>query len=118
MEFHHLKIFYTNKNYTNSILYEQYNKAGELLEQGTVTNIGFGIGYFVPINEFESLVKFIDGTNVTSGVLKLPYMIVDNIGGFNSNGLFLDTGFSNFGFTGNKHSYFDLEQGVWINDEK
>lgn len=127
-----LKVFYTNVKYYNYIqgllptetvmypVFEQYNKMGQLLESGNLIHLDYGICYFVPTNEFESLIKIHNWKldNYNSSVLKLPYIKVD-IGsgsGYSSNGLFVDTGFSNYGFIGEKYSYFDLNSGTWIVD--
>lgn len=116
-----LKIFYTNPKYTqiDSVYYEQYNKMGNLLEMDYINYLNYGIGYFTPINEFESLIKFHRNTEITSSILKLPYIevVIDTgTGGYSSNGLFVDTGFSNYGFIGEKHSYFDMLSGTWVKD--
>lgn len=116
-----LKVFYTDKNYkeTDNVYYEQYNKLGNLLSTDYLNYLESGIGYFVPENEFESLIKIYNKT-VSSSILKLPYIetkIETTPGsGYSSNGLFVDTGFSNYGFIGEKFSYFDLDKGVWVND--
>ena len=117
-----LKVFYTNVNYKSSdnIYYEQYSKSGTLLSSDSINFLESGVGYFVPKNEFESLIKIYLNSEVTSSVLKLPYIetIIDTTpgSGYSSNGLFVDTGFSNYGFIGEKHSYFDLDSGKWVND--
>lgn len=117
-----LKVFYTNVNYKSSdnIYYEQYSKSGTLLSSDSINFLESGVGYFVPKNEFESLIKIYLNSEVTSSVLKLPYIetIIDTTpgSGYSSNGLFVDTGFSNYGFIGEKHSYFDLISGKWVND--
>lgn len=117
-----LKVFYTNVNYKSSdnIYYEQYSKSGTLLSSDSINFLESGVGYFVPKNEFESLIKIYLNSEVTSSVLKLPYIetIIDTTpgSGYSSNGLFVDTGFSNYGFIGKKHSYFDLISGKWVND--
>ena len=117
-----LKVFYTNVNYKSSdnIYYEQYSKSGTLLSSDFINFLESGVGYFVPKNEFESLIKIYLNSEVTSSVLKLPYIetIIDTTpgSGYSSNGLFVDTGFSNYGFIGEKHSYFDLISGKWVND--
>ena len=116
-----LKVFYTDKNYkeTDNVYYEQYNKLGSLLSTDYLNYLESGIGYFIPENEFESLIKIYNKT-VSSSILKLPYIetkIETTPGsGYSSNGLFVDTGFSNYGFIGEKFSYFDLDKGVWVND--
>lgn len=116
-----LKIFYTNQKYiqTDTIYYEQYNKSGVMLETDYINYLSYGIGYFTPVNEFESLIKFYNGIDTISSVLKLPYIEVQ-IGsggnGYTSDGLFVDTGFSNYGFIGEKNSYFDLISGTWVKD--
>ena len=116
-----LKVFYTDKNYkeTDNVYYEQYNKLGNLLSTDYLNYLESGIGYFIPENEFESLIKIYNKT-VSSSILKLPYIetkIETTPGsGYSSNGLFVDTGFSNYGFIGEKFSYFDLDKGVWVND--
>lgn len=115
-----LKIFYTNSNYTHldNVYYEQYNKNGVLLESDNINYLSYGIGYFTPANEFESLIKIHRNLDTVSSILKLPYIevVIDNTGGYSSNGLFVDTGFSNYGFIGEKNSYFDLSSGEWIKD--
>lgn len=116
-----LKIFYTNPKYiqTDNVYYEQYNKMGNLLEMDYINYLNYGIGYFTPINEFESLIKFHRNTETISSILKLPYIEVvmdTSTGGYSSNGLFVDTGFSNYGFIGEKHSYFDMLSGTWVKD--
>lgn len=116
-----LKVFYTDKNYkeTDNVYYEQYNKQGNLLSTDYLNYLESGIGYFIPENEFESLIKIYNKT-VSSSILKLPYIEtkieVTPGSGYSSNGLFVDTGFSNYGFIGEKFSYFDLDKGVWVND--
>ena len=116
-----LKVFYTDKNYkeTDNVYYEQYNKQGSLLSTDYLNYLESGIGYFVPENEFESLIKIYNKT-ISSSILKLPYIEtkieVTPGSGYSSNGLFVDTGFSNYGFIGEKFSYFDLDKGVWVND--
>ncbi len=115
-----LKVFYTDTAYTSEITdiqYEQYNKNGTLLDSGFLSHIDAGIYYFNPENEFESLLKFFKNSEVISSILKLPYLQVKiepgTGSGYTSNGLFLDTGFSNFGYIGEKYSYFDLDVGEW-----
>ncbi len=116
-----LKFFYTDKNYkeTDNVYYEQYNKLGNLLSTDYLNYLESGIGYFIPENEFESLIKIYNKT-VSSSILKLPYIEtkieITPGSGYSSNGLFVDTGFSNYGFIGEKFSYFDLDKGVWVND--
>src|SRR5574344_757519 len=76
-----LKVFYTNVDYTSTdiIFYEQYSKSGTLLSSDFINYIESGVGYFVPGNEFESLMKIHFNSKVTSSVLKLPYkeVIID-----------------------------------------
>lgn len=112
-----LKIFYTDSEIIESveITYEQYSKVGVLLTNGFLTYITEGIFYFSPVNQFESFIRF---NGSVSKVLKLPYVIV-SVGGSGQivgDELFLDTGFSTYGFLGNKNSYFDLDSGKWIDD--
>jgi hypothetical protein len=114
-----LKVFYTNseEDGTNTIPYEQYSSTGMLLDSGDATHLVRGIYYINPVNQFESLLKF---NGSTSKVLKLPYIVVPLTGGGDGvvgDGLFLDTGFSTYGFIGNRNSYFNLNAGMWIDDE-
>lgn len=120
-----LKVFYTDYKYvdTDIVEYKQYSKSGDILDIGNIIYLDLGVGYFKPINEFESLIEFIKNNNTlesVSSILKLPYLAVKieqgTGSGYTSNGLFVDTGFSNYGFIGEKNSYFDLDLGEWILD--
>jgi len=96
--------------------YKQLDLDGAELSSGSMTEIGEGFYYAEPSSLDPSYFDINGGLIKT---LVVPYMVVesDSGGGITADGIFNNTGFNQFGFLGERHSYFDLDQGKWINDD-
>ena len=94
----------------------QYDMDGEELGNGDMIEIGEGFYYAEPAS-LESSFVVLMGTLVKN--LEVPYMVVEveGSGGIEGDKQFLNTGYNTFGALADKHSYFDLEQGKWIQDD-
>jgi len=109
-----MKVFHYKPNSPIAPAYVQYDSSGVLLTDGMFNYITHGVSYYIP-TELEESLFFID--NVMK-VMKVPYLIVpvtqpgDTV---TSDKLFLDTGFSTYGFLGTKKSHFI--NGNWVKDD-
>jgi len=94
--------------------YKQLGMDGGELDSGDMTEISDGFYYIEPASLDESFFD-IDGELKT---LVVPYnVVVCTDGGVVANGIFNNTGFNMFGFLGERHSYFDLDNGKWVKDD-
>jgi len=97
--------------------YVQYDMDGEELGSGDMVEIGEGFYYAEP-ESLESSFVVLMGYLIKN--LEVPYLIVETDGGVKSvlaQQNFINEGFNTLGFLGERHSFFDLEQGKWINDD-
>jgi len=97
--------------------YKQFDLDGEELDSGTMTQIGEGFYYVEPVSLDPSYFDLNDGLIKT---LVVPYLVASNSGGeggITADKIFQNLGFNMFGFLGERYSYFDLDQGKWINDD-
>lgn len=101
------------------IPYERITLAGDIIETANLTEYGFGI-YGHILNDLN------DKNGANYAIIKSNNNIIkynkissnQNSDGISaSKELFLDTGFSTYGFNGNKYSYFDVNKGIWIKSE-
>jgi len=110
-----LVIIYTGET-GDTLNYKQYDMDGSELDSGTATEIDEGFYYIEP----ESLdLSYFDIEGVLK-TLNVPYKVVnctEGGDGVSATKNFVNVGFNTIGFLGNRHSYFDLDQGKWINDD-
>jgi len=103
-----------------TIPYIQYDMSGDEMESGDMTEIGEGF-YYVDPESLDDSFFVLDDSLVKN--LHVPYLVTgsgDGDGGGDIDTVdqnFVNTGFNMLGFLGNRHSYFDLDQGKWIEDD-
>lgn len=88
---------------------------GTEIESNTMTEIGNGYFYVEPTSLIKSFFD-IGGLLVT---LSVPYKILNvatSPSGVSDEN-FINTGYNMFAYSGNRHSYFDLSSGSWIDDQ-
>lgn len=99
--------------------YKQYDYDAAELDNASMVEIGEGFYYIEPAVLDRSFFD-IEGSIIT---LTLPYKVINCEEGAGSGSgpaadeNFVNVGFNMFGFLGERHSYFDLGQGKWINDD-
>ena len=102
----------------DSINYKQINFDGDEDDSGTMDSLGNGF-YSISPAKLETSFFAIEGVGIVT--LKMPYKVVNVSGNSDCTGLaadsnFIDVGYAEFGFLGERHSYFSTEDGEWIND--
>lgn len=109
-------VFLTSYDNTKTYSYDQVNSSGTIIDSGTFISLQNGFYYLKPVSlEFSYFI--VNGTGLS--VLEVPYNVVNvNPSGTIPvvNGNFIDVGYAEFGFLGEKNSYFDLTSGTWIQD--
>ena len=101
---------------TQSRRFNQYDTIGNLT--GFIDSVSIGQGYWkvVPLvigRGYFELDGYIQPFDFGYDVNEQP---VNTEGGISAVGNFIDTGYAEFGFLGNKHSYFDMGLGAWVDD--
>ena len=101
---------------TESKRFNQYDTIGNLT--GFINSVEIGQNYWkvVPLvigRGYFELDGYKQPFDFGYDVNEQP---VNTEGGITAIGNFIDTGYAEFGFLGNKHSYFDLGLGAWVDD--
>ena len=102
---------------TESRRFNQYDTAGNLTGFIDSTEIGNGYWKVVPLVIGKGYFE-LDGYEQPFDFgyeMKSDPNSTD--GGISAIGNFIDTGYAEFGFLGDKHSYFDMVLGEWVRDD-
>jgi len=90
---------------------------GDDLKNEDMLEAGEGFYYIEP--EIEQSVAIFNDSLIAT--LTIPYIVInvdDNSGSeVSGDKTFINVGFNMFGFIGERHSYFDLDNGEWVNDD-
>ena len=93
---------------------------GTELKNEFLTELKYGFYYGEPA--IEKSICIIDDS--TYGTLSIPYITINCnslVGGngedVNTDAYFSNVGYNLFGFLGEKHSYFNLDLGIWVEDQ-
>ena len=108
-----IRIF-VNYEIGQTVEYKQLDTDGNIIHNGAFNELGSGWYTLEPLELNLSYFEVAGSLQV----LKLPYRIVKITDGTGCSATknFVNLGFNMFGFQGERHSYFDLGQGKWIND--
>lgn len=110
-------VFLTSTDPSITYNYSHVKIDGTEISSGTFIPLSNGFFYHKPLSlEFSYFI--VNGTGLS--VLDVPYNVITVSGGGNNqlviNGNFIDVGYAEFGYLGERNAYFDLNLGQWISD--
>jgi len=99
-----------------TIPYKQFDLEGSEIDSGDFTEVVSGF-YYVSPSTLDASFFLIN--NAIIKTLSMPYFVFNCSGGSGSSidKNYMNVGFNMIGFGGNRYSYFDLSNGVWVDDE-